>query len=54
MGAKTIEKTAGTYYLHGVKETASGFKLNADGTFPVLFYLWRIGQVWVGQLDDRK
>jgi hypothetical protein len=37
MGAKTIEKTAGTYYLHGVRETASGFKLNADSTFQFFF-----------------
>ena len=37
MGVKTIEKTTGTYYLHGVMETASGFKLNADGTFQFFF-----------------
>lgn len=37
MGAKTIEKTAGVYYLHGVKETASGFKLEPDGTFKFFF-----------------
>jgi hypothetical protein len=37
MAARTIEKTAGTYYLQDVKETASGFKLNPDGTFQFFF-----------------
>lgn len=33
----TMEKTAGEYYLRGVMETASGFKLDADGTFQFFF-----------------
>jgi hypothetical protein len=37
MATKTIQKTAGIYHLHRVKETASGFKLNADGTFQFFF-----------------
>lgn len=37
MGTATIEKTAGEYYLRGVMETASGFKLNADSTFQFFF-----------------
>jgi hypothetical protein len=37
MGIKTMEKTAGEYYLHGVRETASGFKLNGDGSFQFFF-----------------
>jgi hypothetical protein len=28
---------AGVYYLHGVKETASGIKLNPDGSFQFFF-----------------
>jgi hypothetical protein len=32
-----MEKTAGEYYLRGVMETASGFKLNPDGTFQFFF-----------------
>jgi hypothetical protein len=37
MVKRTVEKTAGMYYLQGVKETASGFKLVADGTFQFFF-----------------
>jgi hypothetical protein len=37
MGKITAEKVAGTYYLHGVRETASGFKLNPDGSFQFFF-----------------
>src|SRR5258705_9602103 len=33
----SIENIAGIYYLHGVRETASGFKLNIDGTFQFFF-----------------
>jgi len=35
--ALSIEKIAGIYYLHGIRETASGFKLNTDGTFQFFF-----------------
>ena len=35
--ARSIEKVAGIYYLQRVKETASGFKLNIDGTFQFFF-----------------
>lgn len=35
--ALSIEKIAGVYYLHRVKETASGFKLNVNGTFQFFF-----------------
>ena len=38
MKAPTIESTvAGEYYLQGVMETASGFKLNEDSTFRFFF-----------------
>ena len=37
MRTPTIEKTAGTYYLQNVNETASGFQLVADGTFRFFF-----------------
>ena len=37
MDTVTIEKTAGEYYLLGVMEMASGFRLNADGTFQFFF-----------------
>ncbi|MFI5128789.1 MAG: hypothetical protein ACHQFX_02310 [Chitinophagales bacterium] len=33
----SLQKIAGGYYLHRVKETASGFKLNPDGTFQFFF-----------------
>ena len=32
-----MEKVAGTYYLQDVRETASGFKLNPDGSFQFFF-----------------
>jgi hypothetical protein len=35
--ALSIEKLAGVYYLHSVKETASGFKLTTDGSFQFFF-----------------
>lgn len=31
------EKILGVYYLHGVKETSSGFRLNPDGSFLFFF-----------------
>ncbi len=34
---QTINSTTGEYYLHGVMETASGFKLNEDSTFQFFF-----------------
>lgn len=38
MNAQTATlSAAGEYYLHGVMETASGFKLNKDGTFQFFF-----------------
>jgi hypothetical protein len=37
MGKYTVEKTAGIYYLQDVRETASGFKLNPDGSFQFFF-----------------
>ena len=35
--AISLEKIAGIYYLHRLKETASGFKLNIDGSFQFFF-----------------
>ena len=37
MAKYTMEKVAGMYYLNDVKETASGFKLETDGTFKFFF-----------------
>jgi hypothetical protein len=37
MDAQSSKNIAGEYYLHGVMETASGFKLNADSTFEFFF-----------------
>jgi hypothetical protein len=37
MGKTSAEKAAGMYHLQNVKETASGFKLNPDGTFLFFF-----------------
>jgi hypothetical protein len=52
----TIEKLSGMYFLHSVKETESGFKLEKDGTFKFFFSygaLDRYGSgTWTIQ-DDR-
>ncbi|HKZ66469.1 MAG TPA: hypothetical protein VJ111_08950 [Chitinophagaceae bacterium] len=37
MAKHTMEKTAGVYHLQEVKTTASGFKLNPDGSFLFFF-----------------
>lgn len=37
MEAQKTATVAGEYYLRGVMETASGFKLNEDGTFQFFF-----------------
>jgi hypothetical protein len=37
MAKYTMEKAAGIYYLQEIKETASGFKLNPDGSFLFFF-----------------
>jgi hypothetical protein len=37
MGKTPAEKAVGIYHLQNVKETASGFKLNPDGTFLFFF-----------------
>ena len=34
---KITDTIIGEYYLKGVRETASGFKLNADSTFEFFF-----------------
>lgn len=57
MKAPTIQSTvAGEYYLQGVMETASGFKLNEDGTFQFFFMygaMDRVGEgTWSVQADS--
>jgi hypothetical protein len=50
-----MEKVAGIYHLQNVKETASGFKLNPDGTFLFFFTygaLDRYGSGHWGLKDD--
>ena len=37
MNAQTIQSLAGEYYLRGVMEVGSGFKLNPDSTFQFFF-----------------
>ena len=37
MVAQTAAPIAGQYYLEGVRETASGFKLNEDSSFEFFF-----------------
>jgi hypothetical protein len=37
MSAQQTNNLAGEYYLQGVRETASGFKLNTDSTFQFFF-----------------
>lgn len=37
MRAQSFKNIAGEYYLQGVMETASGFKLNTDSTFEFFF-----------------
>ena len=34
---QTIQTITGEYYLKGIMETASGFKLNEDSTFDFFF-----------------
>jgi hypothetical protein len=36
-GQKTVSSPVGEYYLRGVMETASGFRLNSDSTFQFFF-----------------
>jgi hypothetical protein len=43
------EKIAGVYHLHGVKETASGFKLNPDGSFLFFFTYGALDRYGSGQ-----
>jgi len=47
--ALSIEKIAGVYFLHSVKEAASGFKLNADGTFQFFFSYGALDRYGLGK-----
>ncbi len=49
MAKYTIEKTAGVYHLQDVKTTASGFKLNSDGSFLFFFTYGAIDRYGSGQ-----
>ena len=49
MNTPTIQSTvAGEYYLQGVMETASGFKLNEDSTFQFFFMYGAMDRVGEG------
>ncbi|MEI9912817.1 MAG: hypothetical protein WDO71_26115 [Bacteroidota bacterium] len=54
MGKYTVEKTAGIYYLQDVRETASGFKMNSDGSFQFFFTYGALDRYGSGNwtLDD--
>jgi hypothetical protein len=54
MAKYTMEKAAGMYYLQEVKETASGFKLSADGSFRFFFTYGAVDRYGSGQwtIDD--
>jgi len=49
MASIPFEKIVGIYHLHRVKETASGFKLNADGTFQFFFTYGALDRYGWGQ-----
>lgn len=53
--ALSIEKLAGIYHLHRVRETASGFKLNPDGTFQFFFTYGALDRYGMGnwKLDNK-
>ena len=48
MAKYTMEKTAGVYHLQEVKTTASGFKLNSDGSFLIFFTYGAIDRYGLG------
>ena len=54
--SRPIEKIAGTYYLQRVRETASGFKLNPDGTFQFFFTYGALDRYGIGAfvIQDEK
>ncbi|MBL7741978.1 MAG: hypothetical protein JNN00_00755 [Chitinophagaceae bacterium] len=54
MSKLTPERVAGMYYLNDVKETASGFKLETDGTFRFFFTYGAIDRYGSGRwaLED--
>lgn len=54
MAKFTVEKAVGTYHLQDVKETASGFRLEADGTFKFFFSYGALDRYGSGQwqLED--
>lgn len=54
MAKLTPEKAVGIYHLNDVKETASGFKLEADGTFRFFFSYGSIDRYGSGRwtLED--
>lgn len=49
MAKYTMEKIAGVYHLQDVKTTASGFKLNPDGSFLFFFTYGSIDRYGSGQ-----
>jgi hypothetical protein len=56
MGKRTIQKVAGVYYLHNVIETASGVKLDIDGSFRFFFTYGSLDRYGSGkwELDNDK
>src|SRR5262245_37690278 len=47
--ALSTEKLAGTYYLHRIRETASGFRLNPDGVFQFFFTYGALDRYGMGR-----
>ena len=56
MASYTMEKIAGIYQLHDVKQTSSGFQLSADGSFRFFFTYGTIDRygsgAWTINNDD--
>jgi hypothetical protein len=51
---KTQEMISGEYYLHGVHEMASGFKIEADKTFDFFFCYGALDRYGSGTYDFRE
>ncbi|AXY78346.1 hypothetical protein D3H65_32060 [Paraflavitalea soli] len=52
--AQTTSTMAGEYYLRGVMEVASGFKLNPDATFQFFFSYGALDRYGTGQWEEKE
>lgn len=54
MQAQTSKTMTGAYYLRGVTEVASGFKLNADSTFEFFFIYGALDRYGTGSWQEKE